>query len=118
MSDYWNGVACGGGAASTILLIVGTILSRLDHEKWKQICDAYSDLLDSERERRKGLKAAVESSLETLSKRAEAIEDGYNADDYSGDIDADELQAETIWECLRTVRGAMLPGEVPSQPAT
>ena len=55
------------------------------------------------------MRVRVENALDALSAEAQAIEDKYNADDYDGNLDEDELQAETIWECCRRIRAAMSP---------
>lgn len=51
----------------------------------------------------------IEAALDELSAEAQKIEDAYNADDFDGDLDASELEAEVIWECCRRIRKALAP---------
>lgn len=49
----------------------------------------------------------VRAALVELSDAAHKIEDQYNADEYDGNLDESELEAETIWKCCRRISAAI-----------
>jgi hypothetical protein len=63
------------------------------------------------------LKRQVDAALGKIASKAEQIEDGFNADDYDGDLDVDELAAEVRWHCIRTIRAAMAVEPPASEPS-
>lgn len=63
------------------------------------------------------LERRLDGVLTELSNEAQAIEDRYSTDEVHGNLDEMELEAETIWRCVRKIRAAVSEQSQSSTPS-